>query len=176
MFLKEVYRHSKWMFAGMVLFAVCQITINLKRGMVFSPFYHYGMYSGVFHPRKEYFVNIITVKGDTLRGKDFSPAAWDKIHYTLQQIHASRCDTLFFKNEVERLFIKAGLPPPPLHLFVNEGTMNQRLDKLKSKLAAEFKVKPNEVVIKQCSYSFLNDKLVFKKDNQDFKASNHLCP
>ncbi|HSK13716.1 MAG TPA: hypothetical protein VK907_10905, partial [Phnomibacter sp.] len=109
MFLKEVYRHSRWMFAGMLFFALLQLAINYKRGMVFSPFYHYGMYSWPQPPRQFYQIRSVLLNGDTLRGKDLSPQRWDKVHYTLQQAYASTCDNSFYQEQVARLFKKAGL-------------------------------------------------------------------
>ena len=63
----------------MVLFIIGQVLINLKRGMVFSPFYHYGMYSEVMKPQPGYTVFEIEVDGQPLRTADFSAQQWDQV-------------------------------------------------------------------------------------------------
>ncbi len=56
-----------------------QLFIDYKRGVVCSPFYHYGMYSAVMEPQKIYIIPEIEANGSILRTKDFSPQLWDKI-------------------------------------------------------------------------------------------------
>ena len=175
MFLKEVYRHSKWMFAGMLFFAIAHIGVNLKRGMVFSPFFHYGMYSGVYEPKRDYLVNLVTINGDTLRGKDFTPPEWDKLQYSLNQVLASRCDTLFYQNQVRRLFLKAGLEAPSINHYVNKGSVQQRLEQYKVKLAGEYNVLPENVNIVQCRYIYVYDKFIFQEKTDSLTGTNHLC-
>ena len=45
MFLKEVWNHSKPLFFAMALFISAQLFVAYNRGMLFSPFYNYWMYS-----------------------------------------------------------------------------------------------------------------------------------
>ncbi len=47
--------------------------------MVFSPFYHYGMYSEVMKPQQSYPIFGVIVDGEELNTKDFTPQQWDKI-------------------------------------------------------------------------------------------------
>lgn len=63
----------------MLLFIAGQLLINLKQGMVISPFYHYGMYSEVMEPQQAYPVYEIIVNEVPLRTQDFSAQQWDKI-------------------------------------------------------------------------------------------------
>lgn len=79
MYLRQVYHHNRIWFAVILLFILCQLFINIKRGLVFSPFYHYGMYSGVMKPDNNYPVVQIIADDDTLQTKDFNPQQWDKI-------------------------------------------------------------------------------------------------
>lgn len=46
MFLKKLYRHSKWMFLLFGTFILAFLFINFKWGMVATPVLQYGMYSG----------------------------------------------------------------------------------------------------------------------------------
>lgn len=79
MYLKELYHHNKYWFAVVLVFILCQLFINFKRGMVVSPFYHYGMYSGLMKPDSSYTVLEIIADGEVLRTKDYNAQQWDKI-------------------------------------------------------------------------------------------------
>jgi hypothetical protein len=79
MYLKTLFHQSKFWFAVVVVFILCQLFINLKKGMVFSPFYHYGMYSEVMKPQASYPIFGVVVDGEELKTKEFTPQQWDKI-------------------------------------------------------------------------------------------------
>jgi len=79
MYLKTLCPHNEYWFAVVVVFIICQLFINLKKGVVFSPFYHYGMYSEVMQPQQSYPVFGVMVDGEALKTKDFTPQQWDKI-------------------------------------------------------------------------------------------------
>jgi hypothetical protein len=79
MYLKHLFHQSKFWFVVVIVFITCQLFINVKHGMVFSPFYHYGMYSEVMQPKDTYPIFGVTVNGEELKAKDFSPQQWDKI-------------------------------------------------------------------------------------------------
>ncbi len=136
MFLKKVYQHSKVLLAGMLFFMLLQVGINVKRGMVFSPFFHFGMYSAPQKPASTYVITTVMVNGDTLRGTDFTPQGWDKIHYNLFRTWQSRCDTTFFRNQISRLYQKAGLPVPVEYNFINTLSFEDRMTWYKAHVAA----------------------------------------
>jgi hypothetical protein len=175
MFLKEVYRHSKWMFAGMLLFVSGQLVVNYKRGMVFSPFFHYGMYSEKVKPRPDYLVNIVTMNGDTLRGADYTPAQWDKIQYTLHQVIASSCDTLFYQNQIQRLYAKAHLPAPESKIFINKGDQQVRLKTYKIWLAKQLGKEGAQIQVTQNRYVYFFEKFVFQEQIDTLTGTNILC-
>lgn len=79
MYLETLLRQSKPWFVIAAVFMLCQLFINFKHGMVFSPFYHYGMYSEVMKPAASYQVFSITADGTELKTQDFTPQQWDKI-------------------------------------------------------------------------------------------------
>lgn len=62
-----------------VAFVAMQLFINVKRGLVVSPFYHYGMYSEVMRADTVYEVASIYVNGQPLRSDAFTAQQWDKI-------------------------------------------------------------------------------------------------
>jgi len=104
MYLTKLYKQSKIWFAIVVLFAAGQLFINYKHGLVFSPFYHYGMFSEVFLPKQQYEVTEIIVGGKLLQAKDFSPNEWDNlmlpvILYRRQQSWNSH----LYNTEIKRL-------------------------------------------------------------------------
>ena len=80
MFLKQVYHYNKWLFTGMLIFIIMQILVFYKGGMVFSPWYNYGMYSERMTIKPVY--EITTING--LKGSDYSPIDWDKINIPVQ--------------------------------------------------------------------------------------------
>lgn len=79
MYVKKLYRHHKVWFVLVMAFAAAQLFINYKRGMLFSPFYHYGMFSGVALPRETYEVVEIKVNGRQLQAQLFSANEWDNL-------------------------------------------------------------------------------------------------
>jgi hypothetical protein len=164
------------MFAGMLLFATIQLAVNYKKGMVFTPFFHYGMYSAPAEIKKEYTINIVTIGGDTLRGKDFTPPQWDKIQYTLNQIIASNCDSDFYTHQVSRLFKKAGLPAPNTVLFINKRTSEAQISLYKKWLAKQLNRNSESVEVAQGTYRYQTGTFIFIHPNETLSGTNHLCP
>ena len=62
-----------------LLFAIIQLTLNIRQDASVTPFFHYGMYSEVIKPRSIYVVPEIRVNGQSLQAKDFSAHQWDNI-------------------------------------------------------------------------------------------------
>ena len=88
----------------MLLFIVIQLTMDTKQGIDISPVYHYGMYSGVMTPKKEYTVTEVTVNGKQLHTKDFSPYEWDKITEPVELFKNQRArNAQIWNTEVKRL-------------------------------------------------------------------------
>ena len=79
MYLKRLCKHHKGWFLFVLLFAFGQLFIDYKRGVVFSPFFHYGMYSIKFYPQREYSVTAVYVNGERLHTTAFTPQQWDNI-------------------------------------------------------------------------------------------------
>lgn len=79
MYLQQLYQQSKFWFVVVVLFAVIQLALNIRRDASVSPFFHYGMYSEVIKPQDIYVVPEVIVNDEALQTRDFSPQEWDKI-------------------------------------------------------------------------------------------------
>lgn len=115
MFLQKVYRHNKWLFAGMLFFMLGQIAINSKRGMVFSPWYHYGMFSATIAVQDTYHVQLIG-GADKL---PWAPQAWDKVYVTLARYQSLDTNQNLYHNEISRLLPKAGLKVPAIEHYTS---------------------------------------------------------
>ncbi len=102
------------MFGGMLFFVCIQLFCFYKGGMVFTPFYNYGMYSEVMDVKPEYEINGV----GHVKGNDFSPQSWDKIYYTLGQYQSLDKNDSLYANEVIRLFAKAHLLQPATANFI----------------------------------------------------------
>jgi len=118
-FLKKVYRYNKWLCGGMLFFTVMQLFVFYRSGMVFSPWYNYGMYSEVIRPEKEYAIYKVYADGELMTGDQYSPQQWDNIHFKLVQADATACNANFYQKEISRLFKKFHLSIPAEHFFVN---------------------------------------------------------
>lgn len=87
-----------------MLFITGQLFINYKRGVVFSPFYHYGMYSSVINPEKQYRVTEVHINGKRLAAKDFSPQQWDNILLPLEKFYAQKeWNNMLWQTDILRL-------------------------------------------------------------------------
>lgn len=114
MFILKVYRYNKWLAGGMLFFILMQLFCFYKGGMVVSPWYNYGMYSQRISIDSSYSVNRV----GQLRGEDFSPQYWDKIHVTLSYYQAISKNDSLYQNEVIRIFKKLHIPAADKNLFV----------------------------------------------------------
>lgn len=119
MFLKKAYRYNKWLCGGMLFFIAMQLFCFYKGGMVFSPWYNYGMYSEVIKPLPEYALYKVYADGELMAGDQYSPQQWDNIHYKLVQADATACNRNFYEKEISRLYKKFHLPLPDTSLYIN---------------------------------------------------------
>jgi hypothetical protein len=176
MFLKEVYRHSKRLFVGMLFFIALQLAINYKAGMVFAPFLHYGMYSWVQEPQRDYFVNLVLVNGDTLKGGDFSPQQWDKVHYTLDELLLTRCQESFYTSQIVRLYAKAGLSRPDASHFILRYNVPGLLQQYQEWLPGQLD-RPGAIVeIQRHRYRYHFGKLIYQPTDTSLLESLPACP
>lgn len=87
-----------------VLFIAGQLFINYKHGVVFSPFYHYGMYSEVIKPATEYNVLKVYINEELLVAKNFSPQQWDKIILPVDRFYnQQKWNSTLFKEDINRM-------------------------------------------------------------------------
>lgn len=105
----------------MILFIIAQLFINFKRGMVFSPFYHYGMYSEVMNVHVNYTVFEVEANRQTLKAQDFSPRQWDKIILPLNYYSIISKSNALYQTDIKRLMNK-------ILVFSNEKNFLQNCD------------------------------------------------
>ena len=158
MFLKLLYKHSKLLFMMVIVFILGQLFINVKHGMVFSPFYHYGMYSQVMRPQSEYLVPEIVVDGILLKGNVFTPWAWDKILQPVNYFSAIRPSNALYKNEVTRL-TPAFLLPGKTSNFIQPCDYQSFMEWYKEYLSDILGRPVKTVEIISRKYAFSNGKL-----------------
>ncbi len=104
MYLKDLYRQSKFWFVIVVLFAIGQLVIDYKNGVEASPFYHYSMFSFPYHYTNSYDCVDVSVNGKHLQTKDFTPNGWDNIVMPVLQYHRQdEWNRVMFNQTISRL-------------------------------------------------------------------------
>jgi hypothetical protein len=79
MYFQRLYKHHKGWFAFVVAFALAQLFICVRRGIVCTPFYQYGMYSAVERTTDILAPHNILADGRNLLPDRFSASDWDKV-------------------------------------------------------------------------------------------------
>ena len=103
MYLKKLYRQSKLWFVIVMLFAAGQLFINYKRGVEFSPFYHYNMFSLSSYFADNYKVTEVRVNGKLLQPENFTPNGWDNIVIPIVKYENQLYwNTLIYNSTVKR--------------------------------------------------------------------------
>lgn len=104
-----------------MIFITGQVFINYKHGVVFSPFFHYGMYSEVITPKAGYNVIEVYANEELLAAKDYSPQEWDKIIIPVDRFYnQQKWNSNLFKEDIHRI-----LPFTDPAKFTNDITQEQ---------------------------------------------------
>jgi hypothetical protein len=118
MYLSKLYRHSKLLFIILSLFALAQLTNNIRQDIAISPVYSYGMYSEQIKPLPFYTVPEIFVDGRQLQTRNFSPSQWDNIALPVTDFYTQQQWNLYqWQQDIHRL-----LPFTDSSKFVNHIT------------------------------------------------------
>jgi hypothetical protein len=121
MYLKKLYRHNKFLFAVIVLFALAQLINNIRQDIAISPIYSYGMYSSKIYPHQFYTVPEVFVDGKQLQTKNFSPSQWDHITFPVKRFYEQGEWNLYqWQHDIHRL-----LPFADSTKFINTMTEDQ---------------------------------------------------
>ncbi len=112
MYFKQLYHNHKGWFVFAVLFCIAQLFINYKRGVVVSPFFHYGMYSAKKDMPDTITVFEVQINGKPLEPFHFSAQEWDKLMLPLYQYAAvQQHNSNKWNTDIERLLSKINIHP-----------------------------------------------------------------
>lgn len=111
-FLSYVYKTNKFYFFVFVGFIVLQLFVAYKRGIVFAPFFNYGMYSAVSTPQKQYPVLEIYSAGKKINGSRYYLQTYDRVLLSYDYVQQTKSNAVFFETEINRLLLKAGIHAP----------------------------------------------------------------
>ena len=158
MYIRQAYQHSKWLAVIIVFFAAAQLFVNYKRGVVISPFYHYGMYSDRMLADSFYSVFEVDVDDSRLHGKNFTATEWDRILLPLQYFAGVRASNQLYKTDVARLLNKLHISAPE-KAYVSGCNYQQFAAWYKQYLALLLQQHVERVNIAVREYQFTNGKL-----------------
>jgi len=142
-----------------IIFIAGQLFINYKRGLVFSPFYHYGMYSSIIKPATQYNITEVFVDSERLAAKDFSPQEWDNIMQPVIKFDEQKK----WNDELWQTNIKRLLPFADAAKFNNNITKEEFDQWYQSHLQNLLDRKINKIDMISGNYDFMDD--TFKKGN-----------
>jgi hypothetical protein len=162
------------MFFGMLFFVLIQLFCFYKKGMLFSPWYNYGMYSEVMKPEETYTVTKVYADNELLKGSNFSPQAWDRIHYNLQLAMVANCNEHFYEKEVKRIFQKFHFPVPAKWNYMNHKYANSDIFQLNKQFLAQ-QLKRSSVEVYPLQYAWDGKKLAFIDSLSTLPVSHFLC-
>jgi hypothetical protein len=162
------------MFAGMLFFVCVQLFCFYKKGMVFSPWYNYGMYSEVMNPKEVYTVTKVYADSQLLKGNNFSPQAWDRIHYNLHLATAAACNDHFYEKEIKRIAQKFHVPTPGKWNYVNHKYESSQIFQFNKRILSQ-RLNHNNIEVYPLEYSWNGKSLVFKDSLYILPASYFLC-
>jgi hypothetical protein len=110
MYLQQLYKQHKGWFIIVVLFAISQLFINFKRGVVFTPFFHYGMYAAPMHTNSKVSIIDLKVNNKLVEPFDYAAQQWDKLLVPLYLFTNEKAHNQYlFDNDIERLQKKVGI-------------------------------------------------------------------
>jgi hypothetical protein len=123
MYLRKAWHYNKLFFALVVLFIIGQLFVTYNRGMVFSPFFNYSMYSAAY-PR----VDTLDVLEFYTGGRPLSPSQlstrnWDKLS-SAYNYSANMQRNEWVLSEMQRLTRAAGLKWP-IEPYQNQLTQDE---------------------------------------------------
>ena len=112
-YFKRLYKYNKLLFSIILFFALLQLGLTFKKGVLFSPWFKFGMYSQVLKIKDTYRVN----KVDNLKGSDFTAQQWDKIHWTLTQYQLHEKSDSIYENGIKPFFNQIHLYIPQKSIY-----------------------------------------------------------
>lgn len=109
MFLKQLYQHSKGLFLVLVLFVIAFVFLNLKWGMVATPVYQYGMFSGPVHLEDTLHLTQVEVNGEAVDMSEQHFVSKDKMLVMPQKYLSALLQNDAVHTTMQSFFSKFGL-------------------------------------------------------------------
>ena len=104
MYFQQLYRTNKFWFLFVLIFALCQIFINYKQGIVITPLYHYGMYSKKVESIDSIELYAVKINGKVLQPFQFSAQEWDKLMLPVHQYcKIEKHNNDLFSKDIKRI-------------------------------------------------------------------------
>ena len=164
MYLQQLYQHSRPWFLVIIFFIAGQLFINYKRGVVCTPFFHYGMYSEVITPAAQYTVPEVYINGERLATKDFTPQQWDNIMQPIIKFQQQKeGNQQLFATDIQRM-----MPFADQSKFINnisEAQFNtwyrQQLEKITGKTIHALKIAYQDYLFNGTNLSKANPLIIY---------------
>lgn len=109
MFLKQLYQHNKGLFFVFVFFVFAFIFLNLKWGMVATPVYQYGMFSGPVHLKDTLRLTQVQVNGTFVDMDEYHFVTKDKMLVMPQKYLSAKQQNKVVQASMNSFFSKFGL-------------------------------------------------------------------
>lgn len=109
MFLKQLYQYNKYGWAAFLFFVIAFFYINIKWGVVATPVYQFGMFSGTFHVSDTQHLYEIWVDGKKINTAEMHFTQRDMLFTMIERyqnaskLHPQIAETL------QHLYRRAGL-------------------------------------------------------------------
>lgn len=108
MFLKQLYQHSKGLFLMFLLFVVAFVFLNLKWGMLSTPIYQYGMFSGPIYLKDTLRLTQVQVNGKAVNMSDQHFVSKDKMLVMPQKYLSATHQNSTVQKTMQGFFSKFG--------------------------------------------------------------------
>lgn len=111
MFFKNLYQHSKGLFWIFVSFLFAFVFLNYKWGVVATPVYQYGMYSGPMYLSDTLHLMQVNINGKKLNMAKYPFASKDKMLVMPDRYLKSLHQNKAIQQSLQRIFTPVGMGP-----------------------------------------------------------------
>jgi hypothetical protein len=109
MFFKKLYQHNKLLFLIFVSFLFAFVFLNYKWGVVATPVYQYGMYSGPMYLRDTLHLMQVNINGKKLNMGKYPFAYKDKMLVMPDKYLKSLHQNKAIQQSLQRIFTPLGM-------------------------------------------------------------------
>ena len=167
MFLPKLFRHNKLLFLFFICYAFAQLFINVKRGLVATPFLHYGMYSGYMGRANEIDIWEVEVNREKISLIDYNGKIADQVIEPLRLYEQLGNSNLLYHSHISRFL-------QPFHLAFDSTAFvchlankdfirwyKNHLSKIIGKNIYELRVFKNSYLVKGSNFHRAKQSLIF---------------